>query len=171
MIEIRPTTENEVDELLEIQRQAFLPIYEEYHDEGNPCLRGREDITCRLESPNFLYFTILCDGKTVGGLMYKIKGKTPFVEKLGRGEYYLSRVYVLPQNQSKGIATQAILLSEKYLKKPKKLYVDFPEKLQKNRRCYEKAGYCDTGKRLETEPEMVLAAFEKTIKHKKFGLL
>lgn len=161
MVEIRLTQMSEVDELLEIQKKAFLPVYEIYHDEGNPCLRGPEDITCRLESPNFIYFTILSDGKTVGGLMYKIKGKTPFVEKLSRGEYYLSRVYILPENQCKGIASQAILLSEKHLKKPKKFYVDFPEGLAKNRRCYEKAGYHDTGKRLEAEPGLVLAAFEK----------
>ena len=41
--------------------------------------------------------------------------------------------------------------------------VDFPEDLPKNRRCYEKAGFCDTGKRLEAEPGLVLACFEKRV--------
>ena len=79
------------------------------------------------------------------------------------GKYYLTRVYILPEHQSKGIATEAILQSEKLLKNPKKLYVDFPEDLDKNRRCYTKCGYKDTGKRLETEPGVILAAFEKVI--------
>ncbi|MBQ7121356.1 MAG: GNAT family N-acetyltransferase [Clostridia bacterium] len=161
MVSLRLTTVDDVYILTKIQQKAFRPLYEKYHDEGNPCLRDERDILCRLNNPNFLYFTIMLDGEIVGGLMYKLCGATPFIKKLRRGEYYLGRVYIIPDLQSKGIASQAILMSEKYLKKPKKLYVDFPADLEKNRRCYEKAGYSDIGKRLETAPGLILAAFEK----------
>lgn len=164
MIDIRPTVENDVDELINIQKQAFFPLYEKYYDEGNPYLRDERDILCRLNNPKYMYFTIVSDSVIVGGIMYKIKGATPFVKRLGWGKYYLARVYISPEQQSKGIATSAILLSEKYLKRPRKLYVDFPADLEKNRRCYEKVGYRDSKKRLEAEPGLTLACFEKIVK-------
>ncbi len=161
MISLRLTTAEDADILTEIQQKAFKPLYEKYHDKGNPFLRDKRDILCRLDNPNFLYLTILSDNKIVGGVLYRIKGSTPFVKKLFWGKYYLGRVYVLPEYQNKNIATQAILQSEKYLKKPRKLYVDFPADLDKNRKCYTKCGYKDTGKRLETEPGLILACYEK----------
>lgn len=161
MVNLRITSEADVEILTDIQQKAFLPLYEKYHDKGNPYLRDKRDILCRLNNKNYLYLTVLLGDVIVGGIMYKIKGATPFVKRLGFGKYYLARVYILPEQQNKGIATQAILQSEKFLKMPRKLYVDFPEDLDKNRKCYTKCGYCDTGKRLETEPGLTLACFKK----------
>ena len=161
MISLRLTTTQDVDILTDIQQKAFRPLYEKYHDEGNPCLRDKRDILCRLNNPNFLYLTILSDEKIVGGILYRIKGSTPFIKNLRWGKYYLGRVYISPEYQNQGIATEAILRSEKFLKKPRKLYVDFPEDLDKNRKCYTKCGYKDTEKRLEAEKGLILACFEK----------
>lgn len=161
MVSLRLTTVDDVDILTQIQQKAFQPLYEKYHDEGNPCLRDKRDILCRLDNKSFLYLTILSDDKIVGGILYRLKGSTPFVKNLMFGKYYLTRVYILPEFQNKGIATEAILQSEKFLKNLRKLYVDFPADLDKNRKCYTKCGYKDTGKRLETEPGLILAAFEK----------
>lgn len=33
----------------------------------------------------------------------------------------------------------------------------------KNKRCYENAGFVDTGKRLEEQPGLILACFEKIL--------
>lgn len=164
MIRVRTTTEDEAFLLSEIQREAFLPLYERYHDEGNPCLRGIEDVARRLGSTDFRYFTILDDEEIVGGVLYKCKGKGPFFEQLNEGEYYLQRVYIRPERQCEGIAATAILLCEKEFSDVKMFSVDFPEDLVKNRRCYEKVGFCDTGKRSEAVPGLVLACFEKHIK-------
>lgn len=161
MISIRKTTKEEAFLLSEIQRQAFLPLYERYHDKSNPCLRGIEDVANRLSSPYFRYYTILADDEIVGGVLYKCKGKGPFFEELGEGEYYLQRIYLKPEYQCKGIATAAILLCEKEFPDATMFSVDFPEDLAKNRRCYEKAGFCDTGRRMETDPGVVLVRYEK----------
>ena len=163
MITLRETTIEDVNALTAIQQNAFLPLYDKYHDAGNPCLRDERDVLCRLNNPKFLYLTILSDEKIVGGILYRIKGSTPFVKNLRWGKYYLGRVYISPEYQNKGIATEAILQSENFLKKPRKLYVDSPEDLDKNRKCYTKCGYRDTGKRLEVEPGLILACFEKRI--------
>lgn len=161
MVSIRNTIEQEAQVLSEIQKQAFLPLYEKYHDEGNPCLRGIEDVANRLNSPFFRYYTIFEDEEIVGGVLYKCKGKCPFFDALKEGEYYLQRVYIKPDRQCNKIAQKAILLCEKEFSDAKSFYVDFPEDLIKNRKCYEKAGFRDTGKRLEAEPGVVLACFEK----------
>ncbi|MBQ7298796.1 MAG: GNAT family N-acetyltransferase [Clostridia bacterium] len=164
MIEIRRTTSEDAAVLFAIQKEAFLPLYERYHDAGNPYLRGIEDIAARLTHPAFRYFTILSDGETVGGVMYKISGRTPFYDPMPQGMVYLSRIYVKPGWQGRGIARTAILLCEREFPDAVQFSVDFPEDLERNRRCYEAAGYHDTGSRMETDPGVVLAGYLKQIK-------
>lgn len=165
-ISIRATIENEAIELCQIQKDAFLPLYEKYHDEGNPYLRGIEDIANRLNSEYFRYFTIFVDEEIVGGVLYKCKGRTPFIENLQEKQYYLQRIYIKPEQQCKRIAQTAILLCEREFPDANCYFVDFPEDLIKNKRCYEKAGFIDTGRRLQTQPGLVLACFQKTLQDK-----
>lgn len=162
-ISIRTTQENEALELCNIQKAAFLPLYEKYHDEANPYLRGVEDVAGRLNSEYFRYFTIFLDDEIVGGVLYKCKGRTPFIEKLNEGQYYLQRVYIKPEKQCKGIAQAAILLCEKEIPNAKGFLVDFPEDLLKNKRCYEKVGFVNTGKRLQVQENLILACYEKIL--------
>ncbi len=163
MITVRPTRESDAEMLCELQKAAFRPIYEQYHDAGNPCLRGPEDILKRLGNAAFRYFTILQDEEIVGGVLYRCEGSTPFVKKLQAGEYYLLRIYVKPGLQSRGIGAQAILLCEKEFPDAVKFYVDFPKELAKNRKCYENAGFHDSGEELEAEPGLILSAYEKSV--------
>lgn len=161
-ISIRITTFSEAEELSRIQKAAFKPLYEKYHDEGSPFLRGPEDIRCRLNKNN-RYFTILYDGEIVGGVFYRLSGKRSPSDVLGEGEYYLARIYIHPDYQNKGIAREAILLCEKEFPDVRFYFVDFPEDMDKNRRCYQSAGYCDTGDRIRVEGAPVLAIFKKTV--------
>ena len=160
---IRPTVAGKVQVLSKIQTQAFWPLYERYHDAGNPCLRGVEDILNRLNNPRFRYFTILENDEIAGGVFYRTEGSGIFFESLGAGEYYLQRIYVRPDLQGKKIAQTALRLCEAELTDAVRMYVDFPDDLDKNRRCYESVGFADTGKKKEVEPGLVLAAYEKHI--------
>jgi len=163
MLIIRKTMLDDVQILAEIQQQAFRPIYEIYHDTGNPFLRGSEDIARRLDSPVFRCFTIEFDGIIAGGLLYRCAGSTPFIAELPEDEYYLTRVYIRPDMQSRHIAREAILMCEGQFPNAKAFHVDFPEQLAKNRKCYEACGFADTGKRLEAAPGLVLACYEKRL--------
>lgn len=160
---VKETRPQEAAELCRIQKAAFLPLYERYHDDGNPYLRGEEDITDRLNTDRFRYFTIFLDGEIAGGVLYRCKGETPFTDDLEKGQYYLQRIYISPEHQGKRIAQTAILLCEKDLPGAKCFLVDFPQDLTQNKRCYVKAGFTDTGKRLEVQPGLVLACYEKTL--------
>lgn len=164
MITVRPTIFSDADALCALQKAAFSPLYEQYHDAGNPCLRGVEDILRRLDNPLFRYFTILDGEEIIGGVLYRCGGSTPFVAELQAGEYYLLRIYVKPDHQSRGVGKAAILLCEKYFPDAKKYYVDFPRELEKNRKCYTGAGYRDSCKELEAEPGLVLVAYEKDVR-------
>lgn len=162
-ISIRITNPSEAEELSQIQKAAFKPLYEKYHDEGSPYLRGPEDILRRLNKSN-RHYTILCDEKTVGGVFYRLYGKRSPSEEIDDGEYYLARIYIHPDYQNKGIAKEAILLCEKEFPDAKSYFVDFPEDMEKNRRCYQSAGYCDTGERGRwREGAPVLAKFKKAV--------
>lgn len=161
-ISIRITKPSEAEELSQIQKAAFAPLYEKYHDEGNPFLRGPEDILRRLNKLN-RHFTILYNEKIIGGVFYRLYGKRSPSDEIGAGEYYLARIYIHPDHQNKGIARDAILLCEKEFPDARAYFVDFPEDMEKNRRCYQSAGYRDTGDRIRMEGAPSLAMFKKTV--------
>lgn len=162
-ISIRITIPSEAEELSRIQKAAFKPLYDKYHDSRNPYLRGPEDILCRLNKYN-RHFTILHDGEIVGGIFYRLSGKRSPTEEIAENEYYLGRIYIDPDHQNKGIAREAILLCENEFPDALTYYVDFPEDMEKNRRCYQSAGYRETGERVRWgENEPVLAMFRKTV--------
>ena len=151
MITVTPTLPAEADALCAIQKAAFQPLYERYHDEGNPHLRGSEDILKRLGREIFRYYTIREDGEIVGGIMYKCAGTTPFVPQLTPEDCYLGRVYITPERQGRKIAQTAIRMTMAEFPDVRRFYVDFPADLEKNRRCYEACGFRDTGMRMEIE--------------------
>ena len=160
-ISIRNTNASEAEKLSYIQKAAFQPLYEKYHDAGNPYLRGEEDILRRLNK-KFRQFTILYKEKIVGGIFYWVSG-SPHGMELKDGEYYLGRIYIHPKYQNRGIARAAILLCEKEFPDARCYYVDFPDDMEKNRRCYQNAGYCDTQERICSEGAPTLAMFKKTV--------
>lgn len=160
-ISIKNTSPEEAEVLAQIQKAAFLPLYEKYRDQGNPCFCGPADILCRLNKAH-RHFTILADGNPVGGIFFRLQGKRSPTESIGPGEYYLARLYIHPEYQNRGIAREAIRLCEGEFADAESFFVDFPEDMEKNRRCYMSAGYRDTGERIRMEGAPTLAMYQKT---------
>ena len=152
----------DVDILSQIQKDAFYPVYQLLQDASNPYLRGKEDIERRLDNPFIHPFTIKDDGRIVGGLWYVSGRKVPLCE-LQPHEYYLGRVFIAPHMQGKKVAQRAIRMCEAYFPDAVKYYVDFPDVLEKNRRCYTGAGYRPTGIKQETDPGVILELYEKIV--------
>jgi len=163
VLTIRKMERADVDILTQIQKDAFAPLYQIFHDPSNPHLKGREDIERRLDNPCSYPFTIVEDGCIVGGLWY-ISGRKLLLCELKPHEYYLGRVFIRPDRQGNGFAKQALLMSEQHFPDAEKFYVDFPDALEKNRRCYVGAGYRPTGIRQETDPGVTLELYEKIVK-------
>ena len=163
MIVIKPVALQDSEILSALQKDAFLPLWERYHDAGNPYLRGTQDISKRLSSPLYRYYCILDDTEIVGGILYAITDNE--VDR----EYYLQRLYIAPKRQNQGIARKAIALCEQELSDATLFTVEFPQDLEKNRTCYLAAGFCDTGKRVNTKSGMILARFEKRVVQPRSG--
>ncbi len=161
-ITIKNTEPCEAEALVRIQKAAFMPLYEKYRDEGSPALRGVEELLSRM-TPDYRVFTILCDGEIVGGVFYRLHGKYTPENFLGEGEYYLCRIWIDPAQQSKGIAAAAILLCEREFPDARRFFVDFPIDMEKNKRCYQKVGFCDTGERRPGGERLTLALYKKEV--------
>ncbi len=159
-ITIKNTEPCEAEALVRIQQAAFMPLYEKYRDEGSPALRGADELLSRMTS-DYRVFTILCDEEMVGGIFYRLHGKYTSEKFLGEGEYYLCRIWIDPTYQNKGIAAAAILLCEREFPDAQRFFVDFPIDMEKNKRCYQKVGFCDTGERRPVSQELTLALNKK----------
>lgn len=80
------------------------------------------------------------------------------------GNYYLARIYVLPELQGNSIASTAILMCESTVSNANCWMLDFPADQIANRKCYQKAGYIETGKKREqSNGAIILAYMEKKI--------
>lgn len=144
----------DADSLAAIQKQAFERLYLVYHDEANPYLRGSDEMKRRIESDTWDAYKILVDNNLCGGIAVIDKGND---------EYYLSRLYILPELQGKGIGRKAIELCEKKYPAAKKWVLDFPADQIANKKCYEYSGYFDTGLRNVKSDKLTLAVYEKII--------
>jgi len=158
-VEIIPAKIDDAESLAAIQKQAFKRLYEKYQDEGNPYLRGADEIIRWLHHPNVHVhvYKIICDSVLCGGVSFYERSGQP-------GIYYLARIYILPEIQGKGIASKAILLCEETVANANLWTLDYPVNEIANRRCYEKAGYTDTGeRRKQSNGAITLAYMEKKI--------
>ncbi len=142
----------DVEALVAIQKQAFARLYEQYQDEASPYLRGAQEHRNWLMHRQVRCWKILEDGALCGGV-------TVFLRP--GGEYYLVRLFVHPDRQGRGIAGQALLLCERKYPEARRWTLDFPIDQPANRRCYEKAGYRDTGVRMVKNERLTLAMYEK----------
>ena len=146
---VRP---EDVDALVAIQKAAFAPLYERYQDEASPYLRGAQEMRNWLMHRQVRCWKILEDGALCGGV-------TVFLRP--GGEYYLARLFVHPDHQGHGVAAEALRLCEQKYPEARRWTLDFPVDQPANRRCYEKAGYRDTGVRMEKNERLTLAMYEK----------
>jgi len=146
---------SDAEALTEIQKKAFERLYKIYRDESSPYLRGPDEIKNQIENNLRDVCKILYCGELCGGIS---------VRNMGSGDYYLNRVYVLPELQGRGIGKNAIALCEKNY--PDAVYwsVDFPSDQIANKKCYEHNGYRDTGLREKISERLTLNIYEKPIR-------
>ena len=153
-ITISPVKRRDIPALVALQRAAFAPLYALYQDEESPYLRKKDEVLRWMKHPARYPYKILTDGEICGGITAYARGN---------GEYYLARLYVSPAMQGHGIATRAVALLEVQFPDARKWTLDFPADQPANRRCYEKAGYRDTGATDPRNDKLTLALYEKII--------
>ena len=100
-VTIDKATSADIDELVAIQKKAFERLYNIYHDDTSPYLRGAEEFERWFDCGHGVY-KIFADSVLAGDL-------TVFRSRTDAQEYYLARVYVAPELQQRSIALFAML--------------------------------------------------------------
>ena len=151
-VHLVPAGKSDAASLIKLQEDAFRRLYDIYRDEASPYLKGIPEYMRWLDMSGVSYFKIVADSVLCGGIAYF---------RRDGGAYYLARVYIHPDFQGRGIAAAAIRLCEEKFPDARRYTLDFPDDQPANRRCYEKAGYADTGERRFINERLTLAIYEK----------
>lgn len=96
---------SDLDVIEAIQRQAFKAIYDKYQDQYNPYLEARERIEEKFTRPTCRFYLISVDEQVIGFLRVQTDEEVT--------KAFLGGLAILPEHQSKGYGSHAILELEK----------------------------------------------------------
>ncbi|MBQ3583528.1 MAG: GNAT family N-acetyltransferase [Lachnospiraceae bacterium] len=160
-IELVLATEEDAKLIHEMKYEAFLPLYQKYHDdETSPVLEKIEDVIRKIKKEGSDYYIIQLDGENVGAIRisYRVL-QNSFVGSV----FYISPVFILPEYQNRGIGYQVMQkIFEKY-KKAKRWKLDTIKQEPGNCYLYEKCGFVRTGKERVINENMTLVDYEKIV--------
>ncbi len=153
-MEIVEFKESDIDTVFEIQRAAYKPLYEKYHDDDlSPYMESKETVLRKYLRAGTKGYIFVKDGVPVGAVRINLYPES----KSGR----VSALGVHPQYQGQGIAQQALLEIEKIHSDVEKWFLDTIMQEAGNCYLYEKIGYRRTGKTEEINEKMTLVYYEK----------
>ena len=158
-IELKLALAEDAQLLHKLQVEAFLPLYEKYHDDDmSPAKESLERVREKIEENNSEFYLIYFEKEAVGGIRIRHHHKGVKVEHVS----WISPLFVIPSFQGRGIAQRAI----------HKVFSLYPETLtwkldtikQESGNChlYEKCGFVRTGKEHKINTQMTLVDYEKS---------
>ncbi len=146
--------ECDIDTVFEIQRAAYKPLYEKYHDDSsNPYRESKETVFRKYTRAGTSGYLFLVDGTAVGAVRVNIDA----INRIGR----VSALCVLPRFQGRGIAQTALLEIERRHPEVERWVLDTILEEAGNCHLYEKIGYKKTGKTEAIHEGMTLVFYEK----------
>lgn len=151
-IKIQRTSVNEADALLDIQREAFkedLEIYQDY--ETSPATESKERLLRKVT--NSFHYTVFMDNIIIGGIE---------VRRLSETQFYLNRVYLIPDYQNHGIGFKLMEFVENEFPEALEWTLSTPYLNYRNQYFYEKFGYKKIGEQKITE-KLILFDYIKHI--------
>ena len=152
-MEIRELRESDIDIVFRIQRAAYRPLYEKYHDDINPYLESKETVLRKYLREGTRGYLFIENGIPVGSVRI-------LIDTDGRSAK-VSTLAVLPEFQGRGIAQRAMLQIEKMHQDIMRWRLDTILQEKGNCHLYEKLGYVKTGKAEEIKDGMTLVFYEK----------
>lgn len=140
----------EAETLKAIQEAAFADDLLKYQDvEGSPATESTERLIEKINS--FYYYTIRHNDEIIGGVN---------VRKTSDTESRLSRLFLKPTYQNKGIGTKIIKFIEEEFPHTVKWSLDTPYLSYRNQHLYEKMGYKKIGEHRISD-KLILFDYEK----------
>ena len=154
-VELVLATEKDAEILHQMKYEAFLPLYEIYHDdETSPVKEPMEKVIRCIQMENSDYYLIKFKNEFVGGVR--------IVEKQ-EGVFSISPMFILPEYQNRGIGYAAIQMVLALY--PKVITWRLATILQEKRDChfYEKCGFYRSGWKKEINELMDVVGYEKVL--------
>ena len=145
---------DEIDTILQMQKEAFAELYEKYRDkETSPATEKYEDILFRFNQPETTYYFITADNAKVG--VIRIVDCND-----GVARKRISPIFIMPEYRNQGYAQQAIKEAERIHGEN---HWKLDTILQEKGNCclYEKLGYHQTGKTESVNDKMTIVYYEK----------
>lgn len=153
-MEIVEFKEKDIDTVFEIQRAAYKPLYEKYHDDNlSPYMESKETVLRKYLRAGTKGYIFIKDGVPVGAVRINLYPESK------RGK--VSALGVLPGYQGRGIAQQALLEIERIHSDVEKWFLDTILQEPGNCHLYEKIGYKRTGKTEVINDKLTLVYYEK----------
>ena len=154
-------TQDDAQLLHEMKYEAFLPLYEKYHDdETTPVKESVDRVLNQIKSEHTDYYIICWKGEKVGALRV--------ADKLNRTEYvpgvrYISPFYILPEYQNLGIGYNVLQKIFEMYQDTHTWRLDTIKEEAGNCHLYEKCGFVRVGEEHMINECMTLVDYEKTV--------
>ena len=146
--------EEELEQLLEMQVESFMPLYEKYHDECSPAIESIDKIKARAAVPSRTYYFIVVDGARVG--VINIGNNNPNEKEVS----FISPIFILPRYQNMGIGYTAIQKAFEMHPEVKTWKLDTILQEKGNCHLYEKCGFVRVGEEKIINDKMTLIDYE-----------
>nr|WP_276612767.1 GNAT family N-acetyltransferase [Psychrobacillus vulpis] len=150
-ISLKKATSKDAEELFELQKKVFMPLYKKYEDlETSPVLQSFERFNERLQTGDF--YKIFHENTLVGSVhVYK---KTPGVMRL-------HMINILEEFQGRGIAQQVMIRIESMYPEINSWELDTILEEERNCYLYEKMGYVQTKDTVRINDKMTIVQYTK----------
>lgn len=150
-ISLRKATIEDAQELYEIQKQVFLPLYKKYEDhQTTPALQSFERFQERLHQG--IFYKIVVNGDLAGSV---------HVYKKSSQIMRLHMINILESFQGKGVAQKVMTRLEMIYPEVTSWELDTILQEEKNCYLYEKMGYVRTGEQKKINDNMTIVSYEK----------
>jgi len=153
-------TQEDAQLLHEMKYEAFLPLYEKYHDdETTPVKESVDRVLNQIKSEHTDYHIICWKDEKVGAIRV--------ADKLNRTEYvagvrYISPFYILPKYQNQGIGYTVLQMIFEMYQDTHTWRLDTIKEETGNCHLYEKCGFVRVGEEHVINEYMTLVDYERT---------
>lgn len=153
-MEVIKFSEEYINEVFDIQRAAYKPLFDKYRDEEtNPYMETKEEVLQKYTKPGTQGYIFIENSSAVGAVRIIMRGDVCKVSALA----------VLPEYQNRGIAQQALKEIEKIHCNCKCWGLDTILQEKGNCHLYEKLGYSRIGEPKVINDKLTLVDYIKEV--------
>ena len=157
MVELLKATEDDLEELHSLQVEAFMPLYEKYHDdEMSPAKESIERIAKKLSRPHSFFYFVTSEGEKVGVIRI-----VRDYESADDSIMHISPLFIRPRFQGMGFGGAAIEAAFELWDKTTTWRLATIKEEPKNCYLYEKYGFVRTGWEQKINDLMTIVGYER----------